>query len=381
MSTLTAPTTAALGARRRRGWLTELERRDAAFANIGPNWFASVMGTGILATAATLLPVQLPGQATFAAGAWMLAAALLVVLTVATAIHWLRHPAVARSHHRNPAMAPFYGAPTMALLTVGSGALLAGSRVIGVEPALRIDEILWTLGTVGGLVCAVAIPSFLITGPELSLEQVNGSWLMPIVPPMVSAAAGAGLISHLPAGQAQLTLALACYAMFGISLLASLLVFGLLIARLGRHGAGPARLVPTLWIGLGPLGQSITVVGLLAKAAAPAAGSAYAPALHGLVLVYGIPVWGFALLWLALAATITVRTARDHLPFALTWWSFTFPVGTMVTGTSELSGALGADCLTWCAVALFGLLLTAWVTAAARTARGVWSGALLNPPR
>ena len=44
--------------------------------------------------------------------------------------------------------------------------------------------------------------------------------------------------------------------------------------------------------------------------------------------VYGVPTWGFAMMWLALAAAITVRTARRGLPFALTWWSFTLPVGT-----------------------------------------------------
>jgi C4-dicarboxylate transporter/malic acid transport protein len=378
MSTITAAPRAAAIDLHRRGWLVELEQPSAAFAHIGPNWFASVMGTGILATAATLLPLQLPGQATFAVAAWVLAATMLIVLTIATAIHWRRHPEIARTHHRNPAMAPFYGAPPMALLTVGSGALLAGARLIGAGPALCVDEILWSAGTVAGLACALAVPYFMFTGPELSLEQVNGSWLMPIVPPMVSAAAGAGLIAHLPAGQDQLALALACYAMFGLSLVASLLVFGLIIARLARHGAGPARLVPTLWIGLGPLGQSITVVGLLAKTAAPAVGPTLAPGLHDFVLLYGIPVWGFAMLWLALAAAITIRTARDKLPFALTWWGFTFPVGTMVTGTALLADTLGAHFLTPIAVALFWLLLAAWLTAATRTARGTWSGALLR---
>ena len=380
MSTITVPRTA-LGPRHCHRPLTDLERPADAFAHIGPNWFASVMGTGILATAATLLPVRFPGQATFAVAAWVLAATLLLVLTAATAIHWIRCPAVARSHHRNPAMAPFYGAPPMAMLTVGAGALVAGSRLIGAGPAIAVDEVLWALGTVSGLICTIAIPYFMITGPDLTLEQVNGSWLMPIVPPMVSAAAGAGLIAHLPAGQDQLALALACYGMFGISLLVSVIVLAVVIVRLGRHGVGPAALVPTMWIGLGPLGQSITAVGLLSTAAAPAIGAVHSSALRDLVLMYGIPVWGFALAWLALAAAITIRTARRRLPFALTWWSFTFPVGTMVTGTSQLSDTLGAHFLTVSAVALFGLLLAGWLAAATRTARGTWSGALLKAPR
>jgi hypothetical protein len=79
---------------------------------------------------------------------------------------------------------------------------------------------------------------------------------MPVVPPMVSAATGALLVSHLPAGQLRLTMLLACYAMFGLSLIASLVVItqlwrrpGPLRGRAGGDGANgvdrarPARAV------------------------------------------------------------------------------------------------------------------------------------------
>jgi hypothetical protein len=44
-------------ARPSRWFLSELERPGDVFRNLGPNWFTSVMGTGIVATAAALLPV------------------------------------------------------------------------------------------------------------------------------------------------------------------------------------------------------------------------------------------------------------------------------------------------------------------------------------
>ena len=47
--------------------------------SLGPNWFASVMGTGIVATAAATLPVHVPGLRAFAACVWVLAAVLLLV--------------------------------------------------------------------------------------------------------------------------------------------------------------------------------------------------------------------------------------------------------------------------------------------------------------
>lgn len=337
------------------------------------------MGTGIVANAAALLPLHVPGLTSIALGIWILAAAMLVALSAATSVHWLRYPENARRHHHDPSMAPFYGAPPMALLTVGAGALLVGKQLIGADAALRVDEVLWTLGTITGLACAIAIPYLMFTEHKLTAEDTYGSWLMPIVPPMVSASCGAGLIAHLPAGQDRLTLLLVCLAMFGFSLFASVIVITLLWGRLTRHGVGPARMVPTLWIVLGPLGQSVTAIGLLSTVASHALVTPYGAAINAMAVLFGISVWGVAIIWMVIAATITVQTARRDLPFALTWWSFTFPIGTVVTGTCELAVHTHAAFLADASVGLYGLLIVGWLTAATRTAHASWKGSVFLP--
>jgi tellurite resistance protein TehA-like permease len=84
-------------------------------------------------------------------------------------------------------------------------------------------------------------------------------------------------------------------------------------------------------------------------------------------------------MWMVLAAALTVRTARQKLPFSLTWWSFTFPVGTVVTGTSALSARIHAELFTVASVVLYVLLVTAWITVAIRTAQGSHRGYLFQP--
>ena len=381
MSLVSTPSSATtVGLRSPRRFLDQLERPGDVFRHIGPNWFASVMGTGIVANAAALLPVRIPGLRAVALCVWLLAATMLLALIAATAVHWLRHPENARRHHHDPAMAPFYGAPPMAILTVGTGALLVGRDVIGVGTAITVDEVLWAIGTVTGLLSATVIPYLMFTEHKLELRGVSATWLMPIVPPMVSAAAGAGLIAHLPAGQERATMLMACYSMFGLSLVGSLITITLLWGRLLAHGTGPARMVPTLWIVLGPLGQSITAAGLLGTAARGAIPEPYAGAMNAMSVLYGAPVWGFAVAWLVIAAAITRRTARTGLPFSLTWWSFTFPLGTLVTGTSQLALHTHVAGLTGASLALYALLVGAWLVAAARTARGSYRGALFLAP-
>ncbi|WP_420367671.1 TDT family transporter [Curtobacterium sp. L1-20] len=358
-----------------------LDRPGQLVAFLTPNWFASIMGTGIVAVVAASSPWQFPGLRTAATVVWAVAAALLVALTVATVLHWIRYRTVAVRHHRDPVMAHFYGAPPMALLTVGAGALLVGRDWIGLPAAVSVDWVLWTLGTVTGLCSAVAVPYLAFTRHENGPDAAFGGWLMPIVPPMVSASTGALLLPHTPAGQPRETLLWGCYALFGLSLVASLAVIGLIWGRLVHHRVGPVGMVPTLWIVLGPVGQSVTAVNLLAAGAPGAVDVGTARGLGVVALVYGFAMTGFALLWTGIALAVTVRAARSHLPFGLTWWSFTFPVGTCATGLNGLAAHTGLVAVQLLAGCYGAALVVAWAVVAARTAHAsVVRGTLFLPP-
>jgi hypothetical protein len=122
-----------------------------------------------------------------------------------------------------------------------------------------------------------------------------------------------------------------------------------------------------VWIGLGALGQSVTALGALAAVAPSALLAPYARGAAVAALLGGVSVWGFAMLWLVLAAGLTARTVRDGLPFAPTWWSFIFPVGACVTATSALAGRTGSQLFVWAAVVLYVLVVIAWMVVVSRS--------------
>ncbi|HET9167916.1 MAG TPA: TDT family transporter [Actinospica sp.] len=363
----------------RRGFLRDLDRPRSVWANLTPNWFAAVMGTGIVAVAAASLPEHFPGMRSAATAVWALAALLLLALLLLTALHWRDHRATARGHANDAVMGHFYGAPPMAMLTVGAGGLLLGRDWIGLRAAIDVDWVLWIAGTATGLISAAAIPYLAFTRHRNTEQSAFGGWLMPVVPPMVSASTGALLLPYVPPGQTRLTLFVCCYAMFGISLLPSIVIITLIWNRLALHKIGPSRMVPTLWIVLGPLGQSTTAANLLGGNAHLVMAKPYSTAFQAFGVVYGLPVLGFALLWAAIATAVTVKAAREHLPFSLTWWSFTFPVGTVVTGTSGLALHTGSDAIRTAAALFYAALVVAWFVVATRTARGAYRGRLFLP--
>ncbi|GHB62525.1 C4-dicarboxylate ABC transporter [Streptomyces viridiviolaceus] len=356
-------------------------RRAPAVRHLGPNWYACVMGTAIVGTAGSALPGHVPGLRAACVAVWVLSLVLLAVLLVARSLHWRHHRDQARAHLLDPAAAPFYGCLAMALLAVGGGAVTVGRDWIGTPAAVALATVLFTAGTVIGLTAAVAVPYLMAVRHRIEPGQASPVWLLPLVAPMVSAAVGPLLVPHLPPGQPRQTLLFACVALFGLSLLATLVTLPVVFARLITGGPLPLALTPTLFLVLGPLGQSTTAVGKFADVAPGAVPASYGEGFGVLAVLYGVPVMGFALLWLCLATAHVVRARRQGMGFSMTWWSFTFPVGTCVTGAEALARHTGLAVYDGLTVVLYVVLVAAWATAAVHTARGLVSGALLAGPR
>ncbi|MFC4505794.1 MULTISPECIES: TDT family transporter [Streptomyces] len=347
--------------------------------HLGPNWYATVMGTAMVASAGASLP--LPPPPTVRAAVWALSLALLAALLVARALHWRHHRDQARAHLLDPAVAPFYGCLAMALLAVGGAAHTAGRYWIGVPAAVVLDAVLFGAGTVVALAAAVVVPYLMAVRHKVGAGQATPVWLLPLVAPMVSAALGPSLVPHLPPGQPRETLLLACFALFGLSLLGTALMLPPVFGRLLSGGPLPLALTPSLFLVLGPLGQSTTAVGRFADVAPGVLTGPESRALAVFAVLYGVPVLGFALLWLCLAVAQTVRARRLGMGFSMTWWAFTFPVGTCVTGAASLARHTGLVAYGVLATGLYVVLVGAWVVVAVHTFRGLVSGGLLAAPR
>ncbi|MGG8406496.1 TDT family transporter [Streptomyces sp. 12297] len=351
--------------------------RPSLVRHLGPNWYASVMGTAIVANAGVALPVRVTGLRTLCLLFWALSAVMLAVLLTGRIAHWTRHPDQARAHLHDPAVAPFYGCLAMALLSVGGATMLVGQEWIGTRAAVAVDTVLFLAGTAVGLLSAVAIPILMVEERRVQPGSASPVWLLPVVAPLVAAALGPLLIPHLPAGQWQRALLLGCFAMFGLSMMATFVLLPVVLGRMVTGPRLPLALTPTLFLVLGPLGQSVTAVNKFADTAPGVIPPPYAEGFRMLAVIYGVPVTGFALLWFALACTLFVRARGRGMRFSLTWWALTFPVGTCVTGMDGLAVHTGLVAYRWLAVGLYVFLLAAWAVAASLTLRGLFTGAFV----
>ncbi|PTR31538.1 tellurite resistance protein TehA-like permease [Rhodococcus sp. OK519] len=346
-------------------------------AHLTPNWFAVVMGTGIIAVATSSLPVNLPGRRGIALTFWILAVALLAVLVAAFAVHWIRHTEHARGYARSVTMFPFYGALPMAVLTVGAGTAAVGSTVIAPSLAFGIAGALWAIGTAAGLLTAA------VMGMRLRAVADRGNptpaWLMPVVPPMVSAATGAALVNHLPEGWPRVAMLTGCYALFTLALVFALFIVAMVTREISESGLPPLQALPTMWIPLGIVGQSVAAANLLGTAAQHAVGGGVAHTLHVFGLGYGLFMGTIMIVALTAVGVVTVRAFRSGLTFTMSWWSFTFPVGACAVGMGAFGVAGDFEIPRLLSAGLLCALVVAWCVVAVHTARRVRTRALPAP--
>lgn len=129
------------------GLLNELHHPRDMFRDLGPNWYASVMGTGIVVIAGASLPTHVPGLHGFATAVWGPGRRCPDRPDggLDRALDPVSRPGP--GPRRQPVMAQFWGAPPMALMTVGAGTLILSRAWLGPVATVDADWALWLAGT------------------------------------------------------------------------------------------------------------------------------------------------------------------------------------------------------------------------------------------
>ena len=334
---------------------------------VGPAWFTSIMGTGILAITATISPIPVPLGRPFAVMLWSVDALLFALFAVLWVASIARAPKSFTDLLRDPVKAQVLGAPPMACFTIAVGFLKIGEAFLPLDFCAAAAQTLFIVGVLGSIASAFAVPYLMFTHHEIEPEKMYGSWLLPVVPPIVASVPAALLSPTWPDAIRGDMLGLA-YALLGIGMILAAIIIVIFYSRLTIHKVPEGALVTTMWLVVGPLGQSIAGVIALGNAA----GTVWPELGRGLALAgvaYGVLVWGFAMYWLSMAIALTIRAKAKHLPFSLSWWAFTFPVGVLTAGTDALYLQTHAHIFGFVSLALLGLLAAMWTLVASKTMR------------
>lgn len=333
--------------------------------SFAPGWFAAVMGTGVLALTTHALAQRWPLLGAPAEILHWFNSLLFVLLAAPWLTRWLRFREAALQTLKHPVQANFYPTFSIALLVLAAQWLVF-------SPHVAVALALWWLGVVLTFTFSFAILFFMFRGEQVTLEHVTPAQFIPAVGLVVMPLAGGPLLPHMPEGMREIALTVSAVGL-GAGSMMYVGLLGITLFRKYLHKPAQGILTPTVWIHLAPLGViPLSLMNLLEHLPFPAAREA--------ATVLMLLFWGFGVWWLVMASLLTLAArVAGQLPFALSWWGFTFPLGAFVAESLRLSGLLGWGSPFAVGVAAWLLLCGLWALTLWRTVRGVASGAIFTP--
>jgi tellurite resistance protein len=311
--------------------------RQSRLAHLPIALFAAPMGLGGAGlawreAALGLGAPALPGETLLALAILVHAALLLLHLGRA-----LRHPAALAADLMHPIRAAFAGA-------VSIGFMIEATALLPYLPGLA--EVLWLIGIAWHLGVGCWLVRRLLQSPGDTVV-LSPPLMIPLVGHVIAPIAG------VPLGHAALS-----WALFGIGTMLWLMLQPLILHRVVAGPPMPGPLRPTLGIFLAP--PAVAALALLALQHAPG------PAV--------LACYGGAALVAAVLLSLAPGFAR--LPFAVSWWAWTFPSAAFATATAALArhGVMPAA-PAWLALLLCTAILglVAW-----RSWRALLAGSLLR---
>lgn len=312
----------------------------ARLAHLPLPLFAVPMGIGGLGLAWREAGRVLGAPTLIGEGLLALTALLWAAIVALHALRAVHHPDALRADLRHPVRAAFVGAVTIGLMIVAGGLI---------PHAPDLAAAIWLPAALLHVAIAAVTVRDLLTAPRESAA---------LAPPLLIPLVGNILA---PVFGVRLGFEALSWMLFGIGALLWAVLQPLLLGRLVTGPALPARLRPTLVILLAP----------------PAVGSLALAQLTGGFGAAALAVFGLALFFAIVVATLIGEFARS--PFAMSWWGWTFPSAAFAAAALAAAHAYPAP---WQAGPLWAALLAATAIVAmvaARTLRAAAAGHLLQP--
>jgi C4-dicarboxylate transporter/malic acid transport protein len=346
--------------------------------DFNPAWFAAVMGTAVVPLAISF--VEASWVDLVAAVFIVLSVILFVVILVPWTLRLFLFPDAVRHDLHHPIAASFFPTMPIAVMVIALDFLKYPDLLFSSSTSENVAFWLWLVGAVGIYVAGFVVLPRIYQSDTIELSHANFGWFIPPVANLLIPVGGLELARVFP-DRFEVTFLLSMVSL-GIGLVLFVYVGALVYQRYVLEALPPNRFAATSFIAMAP--TAIISVALfklmqLFEAGTPldlSTEAVKAFSVLGILVSWGFSAWAFVM-----AVVIVLSYLRNlGLPYALSWWAYTFPVGALAVSTGVVWNVTGFASVRWFYVGVVVVLFGVWTTVATQTAIALWTGKVLQSP-
>ena len=344
--------------------LKDIECKCEIIKNFAPSWFASVMGTGILAITSLFYSTYLPLLKDLASVLFYFNVTLFFILLIPWILRWILFRKEALADLEHPVASNFYATIAIAMLVLAADSIVINKNML-------LGEIFWFVGTLLTIFFGILTPYLMFKGEHVKLDHINPAWFIPPVGLIVIPVAGSLIIPHVSGGMQEFVIFLNYFG-WGAGFFIYLSLSAIAMYRFILHHPLPNTLAPTIWINLGPIGVgTVALTNLVKKSSFITVKEPF--------FVFGFLLWGFGIWWTIMAITLTLYYLKKlKLPYAMSWWAFTFPLGAYVSASHTISLLFKLQLIDHIGFVLYLLLVVFWLVTFVKTFIHAYHGTLFK---
>ncbi len=325
-----------------------------------PSIFAAVMGTGIFSISSLYYSEYLPFLRFLSLALLYFNTALFFLLLVPWIGRWILCREDSLKDLTDPIKSSFY--PTIAI-----SLLVLSSSYIVILGDISLGMLFWFVGVVLTVFFAILVPYIMFGGTHVHIDHINPAWCIPPVGLIVIPVAGARIMSMFTGLIHDAILLLNVFG-WGAGFFLYISLSAVCMYRFLLHRPLPNTLAPTIWINLGPIGVGIISLLSIGKVST-------IPSCFGTLTFLALLLWGYGLWWLIMAIVMTLHYLRKlSLPYALSWWAFTFPLGAYAASTYLLAHTISNGVIGVAGFFIYLLLAFLWSLTAFKSAAALVRG-------
>jgi C4-dicarboxylate transporter/malic acid transport protein len=335
------------------------------------------MGTAVipLALSFTALPIKMPLVNFFL----VLSIFMFVVTLVPWTLKFFLYPENVKKDFKHPVAASFFPTMPISLVIFALDFLKYPTLFFSENISYRLAFFLWLMGSIG--IYAMGFPILLQTFRHrgIDLTHANFGWYIPPVSKLIIPVAGFELAGIFPQ-YIELTFGLSIISL-GVGFFLFLFVGAAVYHRYIYHELPMSKFAATFFIGIAP--TAIIAVIIFKMIHLFESGDVLGIAPHVFTPIGKVAVlmnWGMAIWWFIMAILVIVYYMRRiELPYALSWWAFTFPSGALCVSTGVAWKVSGFSSIFAVYNIILIFLLVVWAVVFVRTGLGMISGKIFAP--